>query len=74
MFDCPWGCGDEPRSAQGISDGPFHQNAWECPHYASRWLATLEALAGTLERPSSEVDTGPSFSSKNDRSTGSGPR
>jgi hypothetical protein len=59
VFDCPWGCGDEPGVSRGLSGGPFHQNAWECPKFASRMLAVLQALANTRVPETSDSPRGP---------------
>jgi len=55
VFDCPWGCGDVPRDTAGLSSGPFHQNAWECPKFASRMLAAIEAVSVARDGPGSAL-------------------
>lgn len=47
VFDCPWGCAEVPR---GISGGPFHENAWECPMFSEKFLAALQAIAQQFDR------------------------
>jgi len=45
VFDCPWGCDEQPR---GISGGPFHENAWECPKFGTSLLVALQTVAQKL--------------------------
>jgi len=51
MFDCPWGCADIPRAESGISAGPFHENAWECPRFSQKFLEAVQAIALKLDQP-----------------------
>jgi hypothetical protein len=49
VFDCPWGCADVPRAQNGISGGPFHESAWECPRFSQKFLEAVQAIARRAE-------------------------
>jgi hypothetical protein len=52
VFDCPWGCADIPRAQSGISAGPFHENAWECPMFSQKFLEVVQTIALKLDQRS----------------------
>lgn len=39
-FHCPWGCAEDVE----------HENAWECPKYAQKFLGAVQAVAQKLEK------------------------
>jgi hypothetical protein len=50
VFDCPWGCAEVPRAESGLSAGPFHQNAWECPRFSQKFLEAVQVIALKLDQ------------------------
>jgi len=44
VFDCPWGCAELSSAERGVSGGPFHENAWECPRFSEKFLEAVQAI------------------------------